>query len=193
MNASKYTLIAQAVGMYVMHSPLYAILIVLRLPIGEAAQNGWCKGLLIASLVLTILLFPFCIANIVAASFSFLHGDFDPRGTTMRVKLALIPWYLLNFVIGFAFVGVLANPFLMVVIPIALALLIGTTCFYMLATSFPDVMFLLKRFVREKKPATATEIVSIVFLFIFCLDIIGSVIAYRLKKREEAAPTDSAE
>ena len=182
MKASKYTLIAQAIGMYVMHSPLYALLILLRFDI----SNGVQKGLLIAALVLTILLFPLCVANIVLAGFSVLYGDFDPRKTTMSVKLALIPWYVLNVVIGLAFVGILANPFMMVAIPVALAVLIGTTYFYMIATSFPNVAFIIKGFVKQKKPATAATIVSLVFSFIFGLDIIGSLIAYRAKKREAA-------
>ena len=182
MKANKVTLIVQAIGMYLMHLPLYILLIVSSMP-SDALMETLTKGLLIATLVLMAVLFPVCVANIVMSVAAIFKGDIDLSKTVMTVKLALIPWYGMNFAIGVVFVAISLNPFMMIGIPVEIAILAGTAYFYMLATSLPNAAYCLRNvFITKKEKLTASRIVALVFLFIFCLDVVGSILFYRQNK-----------
>ena len=46
----------------------------------------------------------------------------------------------------------------------------------MLSTSLPDIAFFFHRVIAEKRRPTPMAIVSVVFLFVFALDIVGSIL-----------------
>ena len=203
MKANKVTLIAQAIGMYVMHLPLYILFVIELIPV---ENEMLAKGLLTATLILMVPVFLLCIANIVisvicdkkypftkayrreklyAEDKAILKSETDPSKTVMGVKLALIPWYIMNFVMCLAIVGAFFNPFLMIGIPVAIAFFAGTTYFCMLATSLPDVGFYLRRIVIKKdEKITASRVLTVILLFIFCLDVIGSIL-FRLQNKKK--------
>ena len=180
---AKITLIIQTIGMYLMHLPLYATLIIINIAMDERLQGDLVHGMLVASFVMMLIMIPVCIVNAVVSVLSALKGG-DPTRHTMVAKLSLIPWYALNLYIGFVFVSIFFNPFTMIAIPIVVALLVGSTYALMLSTSLGDIAYAV-RSVREggAKPAV---IVGIVFSFIFCLDVIGAIILYKEFKRAPA-------
>ena len=172
-----------------MHLPLYASLIIINIAMDARLQGDLVHGMLIASFVMMLIMIPVCIVNAVVSTVSALKGV-DPTRHTMVAKLSLIPWYVLNFYIGFVFVSIFFNPFMMIAIPIVIALLVGSTYALMLSTSLGDIAYA----VRSVKQGGAKPlvIVGIVFSFIFCLDVIGAIILYKEFNKDPAqAQTDT--
>ena len=91
----------------------------------------------------------------------------------MIVKLSLIPWYIINFlIITLLFIGFL-NPFLWFAVPILILLGMLLTYLFMIATSMPNISCLISEIIRYK---SLKKIIVLIFHFIFCLDVIGSII-----------------
>ena len=67
---AKITLIIQTIGMYLMHLPLYAALVVINIAMDDRLQGDMIHGLLIASFVMMILMIPICVANAVVSAVS---------------------------------------------------------------------------------------------------------------------------
>ena len=183
MKANKVTLIAQTIGMYVMHLPLYVLFILELLP---GIDESFVMGLLITALVLMALVAPVAIANIVLSVISVFKGETDLSQTVMKVKLALIPWYVINFAMCFVIVSISFNPFMMIAIPVVIAITVGITYFFMLATSLPDVGYYLRRvFVTKEEKITASRVFVVILLFIFCLDVVGGIVFHRQNVKAE--------
>ena len=164
-----------------MHLPLYAFMFIGMLAGGEDTET-LSKILLLATAVLTALMMPVCLLNIVVSFKSTIKDGIDPSRATMVAKLCLIPWYALNFLIGAVFVGIMFNPFMMIGIPIVLAIFIPTTYFLMFSTSFGDIAYFVYN-AKKNGRLTPAIIVGVVFLFIFCLDVIGAIILFRISKK----------
>ena len=175
--------------MYLMHLPLYIFFVVELIPLDN---EQLVRGLLIATLVLTALMVPVCIANIALSIISIFKGDVDVSKTVMKVKLALIPWYVMNFTMCVVFVAVLFNPFMMIGIPFVIAFFVVTTYFCMLATSLPDVGYYIRRvLIKKEEQISAGRVLTIICLFIFCLDVVGSILFYA--KNKKLAPIQTAD
>ncbi len=183
MKVNKITLIAQAIGMYVMHIPLYIFFIVGLL---SSTDEAFVLGLIKTSLILMAIVLPICIANAVLSIISIFKGNIDISKTVMKVKLALIPWYVINFAMCVILVAVMLNPFMMIGIPVVVALAIVAAYFCMVITSLPDVAYYLRKvFIEKEEQITSQKVVTIVFLFIFCLDIVGAIRFYRENKKTQ--------
>ena len=100
----------------------------------------------------------------------------------MIVKLALIPWYVLNFYLCIMLIAGFLNPWLMLATPIVAAILICSTYIYMLATSLPDIAYLIRTLIKKKIRIKTSLVFAVIFLFIFCLDIIGGLMFYIITK-----------
>ena len=133
---------------------------------------------------------PICILNVVTSLISAFKNDVDPTKDTMVIKLSLIPWYALNFVIGFVLVGIFLNPFMMIAIPVILALLISSTYMLMVCTSIGDVAYLARKIIKKEWKVSPSMIISAIFLFVFCLDVVGAIILYA-KSKKIAAQTQT--
>ena len=174
MKAQKVTLIAQAIGMYVMFIPLYLLFLPETIPAIDGLST---KGLLTATVTMVSFVSLICIANIALSIVSIYKGEVDPSKTVMAVKLALIPWYLINVVICVICIAIMFNPFLMVGIPVVIAIFAVLGYFYLLGTSIPDVAYHIR--MSRAKTGTKTDgirIFTLVALFIFCLDVIASYV-----------------
>ena len=187
MKVQKITLIAQAVGMYVMGIPLYIFFITQMIPVdNEALANGLLK----AAGILASIVSPVIIVNIVLSIVSLAKGEVDLSKTVMVVKLVLIPWYILNFAMGFILVGVMFNPFMMIGIPVVVTLLMSNAYFCLLGTSLPDVALYIRNARLKKGKKKNGALVLVVFLlFIFCLDVVAGIILYLQNKNEALTPT----
>jgi len=187
MKANRITLIAQAIGMYLMHIPLYILFIVELFP-GE--HEALFKGLLVSFFVLLIPMAGICLINMILSVISIFKGNTDLSKTVMRVKLALIPWYVVNFIMCFVIVLLFFNPFTMFGIPVVIGIAMGITYFFMLGTSLPNVAYYLRRvFVNKEEKLTKPRVITIVLHFIFCLDVIGGIVFHRQNKK--AIPSDT--
>ena len=185
MKANRILLIIQTIGMYAMHTPLYILFILLQCHVDDAILSKLSNPCLIIFLVLSVLLLPVCVLLAVFSIISIFKGEEkeSPSKITMIIKLALIPWYILNFVLCAVLLSGFLNPFLMLAIPLAMAIMSVVTYIYMIATSLPDIAYFINRLIKRKIRISGGIIVSIVFLFIFCLDIVGGVI-YHLEMKK---------
>lgn len=183
MKANKLLLIIQTIGMYAMHTPLYILFILLQCHVDDAILSKLSNPCLIIFLVLSVLLLPVCALIAIFSIISIFKGEESPSKVTMIVKLALIPWYVMNFALCAVLLSGFLNPFLMLAIPLAMAIMSIVTYIYMIATSLPDIAFFINRLIKRKIRISGGIIVSLVFLFIFCLDIVGGVIYHLEMKR----------
>ena len=185
MKANKITLIAQTVGMYLMHLPLYVFFIIELLAVGGDMEN-LVSTVVTSTCILMSVVGLICIANIVLSVISIFKGEYDLSKTVRNVKLALIPWYVLNFAMCIIMVALMFNPFLMLGIPVLVAIAMVLTYFFMLGTSLPNVAYYLRKvFVTKEEKATKARVLTVILHFIFCLDVIGAILFLRQNKKAE--------
>lgn len=177
MKANKILLIAQVVGMYICHAPLY-VLAVLALTNSSVLDNVPHLSEILVNIfvAVTIALIPLGIALAVCSIISIFKGKESPSEVTMVSKLVLIPWFILNFIFCACLLMGFLNPFFMIAIPFAFAIMVTTTYCYMIATSLPDITWFIRLLIKRKVKISALLIFSIVFLFFFCLDIVGGIL-----------------
>ena len=186
MKANRVLLYVQLIAMYLMHLPLYIVMVLVNLP-SSGGSDDPIGILILVSLILSILVFLVSIVNAVFAGVSIFKGEESPTKTSMIVKLLLIPWYVMNFFFGFVLVAGFLNPWLFLAIPVLLAILIGSTYLFMLSTGLPDIAYIIRRGWTEKiKPSGLTG-AGLVLLFLFCLDIVGAILIHIGTKKESAS------
>lgn len=178
MKTNKIFLIVQAGLMYAMHLPFYIILLSFYLPIEESFKNLIIPKCFMIGCILIPVIFPICIINAVLAIVSIFKGGENPSKVTMIVKLSLIPWFVLNFYLCVLLMAGFLSPWLLWSAPLMLVILVCSTYCYMLATSLSDIAFFFHKLIKKETKIRAPFVVSIVFMFCFCLDIIGGVIFY---------------
>ncbi len=169
--------------MYLAHLPFYILIIMVRIPnIGELTDKLF-PGLLLGGIIATALIIPICIVNVIIALISLFRGIYNPTKTTMIIKLLLIPWYIINFMICcFLVVGFL-NPWLFLAAPIVLCILVAITYILMISTSLFDIAYIINKMAKKEIKVKGSIITSIIFLCMFFFDIIGSIILY-IKTKE---------
>ena len=190
MKKSNAILIIQLVCMYLMQVPLYIAIPFIRVPNADGRVAAVLFMIAFALLVLTA---PVCILSFVFSCFHFVRNNASPLKTAMIVKLCLIPWYIFNFAICAVFVGGFLNPFLMVGIPILIALEVSVTYIFMLSTSVHSITYTVKYLVSHRIKPNAQMIVALVFHFIFGLDIVGAVMLSARKLNSPAAGEAAAQ
>ena len=186
MKSCKKMLIIQVVLMYLVHLPFYILLILCRLNIdfGIPFDDNLFFGLLLTGLITSILLMPYIFINFIFALIS-LKGQKNPSKTTMIIKLSLIPWYILNILVSIVLLSGFLNPWLFLAAPIAMALLMTYTYILMASTSMYDLSFFINKAVKKEIKVTKLNVFNQILLFIFCLDIIASIIFYKKTKELE--------
>ena len=161
--------------MYISHIPLYLMALSISLP--DNSFLGDNPGATLISLIFAGMSVAMVVATLILifSIISIFKGQYSPSKVTMIVKLALVPWYVLNFIISVCLCAGMLNPFLMLAIPIAIVIMVSSTYIYMIATSLPDIAWFIHILAKKKAKPTPLLIVSLVFLFFFCLDIAGGI------------------
>lgn len=172
MKKSNTILIIQLVCMYLIHLPLYVGMIFVNLP---NVENRAIEVLFVIGFAALALMIPVCIVSLVFACLHFTRINASPLTTAMIVKLCLIPWYILNFLICGSFVVGFLNPWLIMAIPILIAVEVFTTYIFMLSTGIHSIAYTIKYLAFHKIKPSAQIIIALIFHFIFCLDIVGAI------------------
>lgn len=180
MTKSKIILIIQAVVMYLIQLPFYVCLILAKIPFIDFEI---CGVLIFVGLCLNLLLIPVGIVAVVFAILNLTADSQNPAWVTFIIKLVLIPWYCLNFLVCFLLVTGFLNPFLMIAIPLLIAIEVSITYIYMLCSSLQVVSYTIRQIMCKRIPLTPMLVVGIIFSFIFVLDVVGSYLLHtELKK-----------
>ena len=178
MKALKGLLIAQAGLMYVAQIPIYAFFMVFffgdSLNPDNNVINAFFIFFIVINVILMIMFMPILILSIVSI---FKGEEFMPK-TVMIIKLALIPWFITNFIFCFfIFVGML-NPWLMIAEPIAIAIMVSITYLYTVTTSIPNIGYIIHLLRKKELKITNKLIFSVIFHFFFCFDVLGSILLF---------------
>lgn len=182
MKINNIFLIVQCIAMYLFQLPFVLMLILARIP---NIDLSIISGLMLAGIVLGALIVPISITNIILGFTAFIRKIKIPLKTTMVVKIILIPWYIVNFLVCFLLIAGFLNPWLFLAVPIILSLLIGITYIHLLATSITNICYFIKYHIVNKIAPDGVTIVGIIFHFIFCLDFIGAIILEQKYKKLE--------
>lgn len=162
---------AQVASMYLMQIPFSGYAIALLAGAEVPASAFWAVTAL--SVIFCAAACVFATMNTVAAFRGLYAEQVCPYSLTMAVKLALVPFFIINFVIWALFVIGSLNPFLIWALPVIICVSVFFTYVLMLGTSVHNIAFLLKKFKDEWNLSCA---VYMVLHFIFCLDVLAAVI-----------------
>lgn len=176
MKGNKVVLIIQEVLMYLAQLPYtLALIFMLFVPNENSELIGY---FFIAGLIANLAIFPILILNAVFAFIGIFKGMKSPIKLTMVVKLSLIPWYSINFFLGFCFFTAALNPFLMWSIPLVVGIMVCTTYMYMVSSNFQVYSYIIHKLIRRKARINSLLVWCIVLSFIFCLDILSSILLF---------------
>jgi hypothetical protein len=169
----KAVMTMQSVAAYLTQLPFLGLLIALF--INDEIADNVIVGVEIYCIVMCVICLLLAFINIL---FAFLNLTKDvelPYKTTMLVKIAMIPYYIINFFIWAIFVIGTLNPFFIVLLPLIVTFSIVTTYFIMISTGSQNIAALLKQFFAEKRLSC---LIYAIFHFIFCADVIAAIMVY---------------
>lgn len=174
-NNGKIPLILQVIIMYA----VYIYFFVIALCVEDDALSD---RLIIVVWILFLLCFGIGFVNIIVAILHIFFKSQSPTLITLITKISLIPWYILNFLFWFLAFAICINPWLLPFAPIILALGVVSTYFLMVCTGVHNLSYVIKLVRNKELKLTCGIVMSIIFHFVFALDIIGSfTLHYYLK------------
>ena len=178
MKCGKVLLWLQLICMYA----LQALIWVIVKPIGEINDS---ESFEIAFFVLGGLVAFFVIVNGFCAFLSVFKDQPNPTKNTLIIKLAAIPWYAVNFYFWVGLASGFLNPFLLIALPLVIALGVVLTYFVMLSTSLYSIAYLIRGLKKQMFPVRPVYVPAAVFHFIFCLDVVGAIWLRVLLRKEK--------
>ena len=178
MKTNKILLITQTALMYVSMLLAY-ILIIIMMPADSNNSEIVLRTLLISSIsiigICLLLAFPIFVLSIITI---FKKEIVDSTKLIMILKLALIPWYIANFVLWGLLVAGMFNPFLMIGIPIVITISAIGTYVLMFSSSIVNVCTIIGELKNKTLKPSGLLIAGMVLQFFFCLDALGAVFTY---------------
>ncbi len=177
MLACKIMLILTLVTLYVMQGFVYFTIYGLLDPTTEFSVLDFIVPL--ALLGVSILL---GITALVLAITGAVKNEGPVSVITVVVKVLMIPFFVVNFLLWFLAIGGMFNPFLMVGIPVVAFIGICLTYGYMLTTSLPDIVYTIIFCIRNKRKPSRLMVIGVIFEFIFMLDLLGSIMLHKAYK-----------
>lgn len=189
MKFKKVLLTVQVLLMYLAQLPFLFVLIIVRTPLGN--NFNLCLVLMLIGVILHFVIFPISVVNLVFGFLGIFRGVNSPLEDVKKTKLILIPWFIIN-VFSYALVTApFCNPFLMLVVPILLCLIVGMTYVFMLSTSMYDFAYIINLITRKKVRKSKALTFWLICLFIFCLDVLSAIVLnnildkYRIEEQVE--------
>jgi hypothetical protein len=167
----KAVMIAQCIVAYLMQLPFLGLIIALF--INDEISQNIIIGFEVYSIAMCVVCLLIAFLNVTITILNVTKDVPCPYKLTMAVKLAMIPFYVINFLIWAIFVIGTLNPFFIVLLPIIIAFSIISTYFVMLSTSSQNIAYLLRQFFLQKN---LVFLVYAIFHFIFCVDVIVAIL-----------------
>lgn len=161
------------ISSYLMQLPFLVYFIILMCDVEISDACG--VALMILSAILFLVALFLCLLNLLAAVLNLSKKVDNPYKLTMAVKLCLVPFYIINFVLwGLLVIGTL-NIMLFWITPVFLVISISSTYLFMLATSIHNIGYSIQRLKETKQ---IRYIVYIILHFIFCIDVLTAIYMY---------------
>jgi hypothetical protein len=156
-----------------MQLPFFGLVIAIFIN-NDISQNI-VSGIIVFCLTMSINCLLVALLNIVLALLNATKDVTMPYKTTMIIKLAMIPFYIINFFTWTIFIIGSLTPFFALFTPILITVSIVTTYFIMLSTGSQNIAYLFRQFSINKN---IFYIIYAVCHFIFCLDVIAAILLY---------------
>jgi hypothetical protein len=185
----KPVIIIQCIITYLMQLPFLGLIIALF--INNEISDGIILGIELYCIIMCVLCFLIIFLNIVFALLNITKDVPCPYRTTMAIKIAMIPFYVINFLIWAIFIIGTLNPFFIIYLPFIIVLSIFLTYFTMISTSSHNIAYLLRQFFDKENLFNTKKLYYIIYIvchFIFCVDVVASILLYSNHK-----PTDNFE
>lgn len=134
--------------------------------------------------VMTLIVVGFIVGGVAAlvgvigcllAIFNIFQKAKNPLTTTMVCKLALIPWYAMNFLLWLIVFAGFCNPWLILATPVVLGIGVAMTYMYVVFTGVHNLSYVIGLVKGGKMQFSAFTIVALVFHFVFVLDVVGAI------------------
>ena len=135
----------------------------------------------IMSVVAGFLAFLICVISF----FSMLRkSNNDYTKFVMIYKLVAIPWFIGNFIICLMLIAGMLNPFLLIAIPLVIAILVLSTYICMLSSRMINFSYVITAWRNKTIMPTPFIILGAILGFMFCLDVIGAILIFIENKRQ---------
>lgn len=168
----QYVLMA---SMYLSHVFLWLTLI-FAVKDSDGSYDGAVGAMLVlffAVMGVAALLGVFCLVFGVVNVF---RDSADPTKSTLICKLCLVPWYIVNFVFWMLVVAGFCNPWLLVGIPVVVAVGCCLTWWAMFCTGVANLSYVILLMRQGKLQVDTKLVLAIVFHFVFVLDVVGAIL-----------------
>lgn len=136
-----------------------------------------CLGVIVAVLVLGLVNLLICLKHyneLIDSSFFNIN---------LKIKLGLIPFFIINFIFwAILWLGTL-NVFLILIAPIIWIVSLFTTYLFLLIEGTPNIVFLVKKFFNSKD---LIYLIYGILHFIYVVDIVGALLAFKYEKRQNS-------
>ena len=175
MKCNNRMILTQVILMYLAHLPIYIGLILFNT---NDTLDKTIAILFLIGIILTFLVLPFCLASAIISIISVFRKTNNMTKPVMIYKLILIPWFVINFYFCVLTIAGLLNPFLYLVAPLVAGIEISIAYLFMATISLYDLSFIINKKIKKEVEIKASLVISIIMLFTFCLDVIGSIILY---------------
>ena len=186
MKASKIILIIQTIVMYIAQLPITLGLLLFCFINISPEVGKLIIPLFTAGLIASLVILPICFIGFIFALISLGKCEYNPCKVTMIVKLSLIPWYTINFIFSLLVMIGMMNPWLFLAYPIVAIISIAFTYIYMISTSVYDLAYYFHNVASKKVEVKASNVFATIFLFIFLLDIVGSIMyMFTVKEKDQ--------
>jgi uncharacterized membrane protein len=180
MKVNKIFLIIQTILMYILGISALIAGTLVMINVDSPAIYVFLLIFLIGSFVFL----PFYIVNTIFGIIEIFKDSVNPLKMTFIIKLIHIPWYCINFFIIFLLIAGMLNPFLMLGIPFVLIISWFLTYVYMVSSGIHSVAYIIHKMKQREIKPNVLAIFALVFNFIFCLDLVGSIILYALYSKD---------
>ena len=177
MKIQNKLLVILAILLYLVQIPLYIAFVLLFTKIDN---DELIQGLFLGNIIGNFILLPLCLTIFILSLIGIKKGIYNPSKISLIVKISLIPWFIFNFVVDFCLVLGFLNPILMFAIPLLILFMVSFTYIFMLTTSIPELAFVVYNVLNKKIKPDTYLILSSICLFIFCLDLVGIFLQYRM-------------
>ena len=186
MKANKPLLIVQLSLMYAGMISLFLMIIFYSTQVEP--NEILARTLVILGITCHVLASCLAVPIFILSFISIFKKDIvDQTFYIMAHKIIAIPWFIANFVYVVLISMAMLNPFLLLAIPVWIAISVVFTFVNMFTSSFVNFAYVMNSFKNKRLKPNGLLITGLVFQFIFCLDFLGAIFIYIQNKKQKNA------
>ncbi len=179
------SLILFTISMYVPHLFFWGAIAFMRFGQQTEANDAAISILLIMGVVFTFVALFIGFLGLAFGVFNSSRDTVDPTTSTMVCKLALIPWYVANFLFWLILIAGFCNPWLIFGMPLIIVTGVCITWLYVALGSAQNIAYVWREVRMRRLEVTSALILAIVFHFIFVFDVVGAIMLREIVRKQQ--------